>query len=56
MEILCKTCICAVLCKDKQFCLNEELFTYTAKTSCQDYIQGTPMTEQEYEDYQYAEA
>ena len=59
-EIVCKKCACWVDCtkngETKGFCLQENLFTYTAKTSCQDYIEGTPMTEQEYEDYQYAEA
>ena len=50
-EILCKKCICAVICADKQFCLREPLFTYTERVKCKDYAQGTPSTEQEWKDY-----
>ena len=51
-EILCKTCICAITCKDKQFCLCEPLFTYTERSECKDYIKGIPSTEEEWEDFQ----
>ena len=50
-EILCKTCICWVDCKDRGFCLCEKLFTYTAKTECADYVNGTPCTEKEFDTY-----
>ena len=46
-EILCKTCAAWVDCKDKGFCLCENLFTYTARTKCSDYVKGTPITEEE---------
>ena len=48
-KILCKTCIYSVLCDDKQFCLIEDLFTYTKKTRCKSYEEGSPITEAEYE-------
>lgn len=54
-EILCKTCAHWVDCtkggKADGFCLNEPLFTHTARTRCPDYTRGTPMTEDEYENY-----
>ena len=53
-EILCKKCNKWVDCssdknKDLGFCLNEDLFTYTAKDKCSDYSVGKTITEQEYE-------
>lgn len=48
-EILCKTCICWVDCGAKGFCLCEDLFTYTAKTECDDYVNGEPSTEREFD-------
>ncbi|MBO7715810.1 MAG: hypothetical protein J6S85_19765 [Methanobrevibacter sp.] len=49
MKNICKTCSCWVDCKDKGFCLCEDLFTYTEKSSCKMYEEGTPITEEEYE-------
>ena len=54
--ILCKSCLCWVDCGKKNnkpygFCLCEYLFTYTAKTSCKEYINGTPSTNKEWEDF-----
>lgn len=49
MKNICKTCVCWVDCKDKGFCLCEDLFTYTEKSSCKMYEEGTPITEEEYE-------
>ena len=49
--ILCKTCAYWVDCNsDRSFCLVRDLFTATAETECDDYKEGKPMTEQEYED------
>lgn len=49
--ILCKTCDFWVDCNsDRSFCLVRDLFTATAETECDDYKEGKPMTEQEYED------
>ena len=52
-EILCKTCFYWVDCSKKEkthgFCLMCDLFTYTKKTKCRDYINGKPMTEKEFE-------
>lgn len=51
-EVLCKTCLCWVDCGKRSgkiygFCLVEDLFTYTAKTSCKEYIRGNPSIENE---------
>lgn len=55
-EILCKKCIYWVDCHgDSSFCLQEDLFTATARTSCPNFKEGKPMTEEEYESYQYSE-
>ena len=55
-KILCKSCLYWVDCGEKEskpygFCLIESLFTYTAKTRCNDYECGTPVSEQEFEEY-----
>lgn len=56
-KILCKTCIFWVDCtkdnKPKGFCLLEDLFTYTDKEVCENYTEGKPVTEAEYEDYNF---
>lgn len=56
-EVLCKKCVAWVDCGEKEnksygFCLQEPLFTYTARTECSDHIEGTPSTEQDYENFQ----
>ena len=33
------------------FCLQCDLFTYTSKTKCSMYLEGKPLTEKEYENY-----
>jgi len=42
-EILCKTCLNWINCGGKNelkgFCLGQKLFTYTAKTECEDYFE-----------------
>ena len=51
-KILCKTCIFWVDCNNaSSFCLMRDLYTPTAETKCDDYEEGKPMTEQEYEDF-----
>lgn len=54
-KVLCTHCIYWVDCtkekKPKGFCVLEPLFSYTAKESCEDYKDGTPITEQQYEDF-----
>lgn len=35
------------------FCLTEPLFTYTARTHCSDFIDGTPVTEKEFDEANY---
>lgn len=52
--ILCTTCAAWVDCGKKDgkpygFCLCQDLFTYTAETKCADYVNGTAMTEKEFE-------
>lgn len=51
-KILCKSCICWVDCGDKGFCLCRDLFTYTNETECEDYSDGEPSTEEEWEEAQ----
>lgn len=58
MKIVCKKCSCWVDCtKDKNkpygFCLMEDLFTYTEKTKCEKFIDGTPVTEKDFDDCHY---
>ena len=52
-EILCKSCIkwvdCSIDNEPHGFCLLEDLFTYTERTSCNDYVKGEPFTEEEWE-------
>ena len=31
------------------FCLAQDLFTYTAETSCGEYSEGKPLTEEEFD-------
>lgn len=52
--VLCKTCCHWVDCGEKDgkpygFCLNLDLFTYTAKTACAEYDEGKPVTEEEFD-------
>ena len=62
MNILCKTCCKWVDCtrsdnKPDGFCLDRDLFTHTAEErNCTDYAEGKPLTEKEWEDFQYAES
>lgn len=58
-EVLCKSCLCWIDCDPKGrkgkpygFCLCRDLFSYTAETECKDYVNGTPSTDKEWEDYQ----
>ena len=51
---LCKSCSAWVDCGEKDnephgFCLQESLFTYTARKICSGYIKGVPLTEEEFE-------
>lgn len=53
-EILCESCSYWVDCgmedgKPYGFCLAQDLFTYTAETSCGEYSEGKPLTEEEFE-------
>jgi hypothetical protein len=53
-EILCESCCHWVDCGEKDgkpygFCLNLDLFTYTAKTACAEYDEGKPVTEEEFD-------
>ena len=53
--ILCRKCIFWVDCEsDRSFCLVRDLFTATAETECNDFQEGKPMKEQEYEDWNAA--
>lgn len=56
-EIVCTKCSCWVDCSRGEetygFCLTEPLFTYTAKTRCSDFIDGTPLTEKEFDEANY---
>lgn len=36
-------------CKPHGFCLYEPLFTYTERNHCNDYVEGKPTTEEEWE-------
>ena len=52
--VLCKSCIKWVDCSKNNnlpmgFCLCEDLFTYTEKLQCHEYVKGTPYTEAEWE-------
>lgn len=49
---ICSKCIMWVLkTNGKGFCLNEPLFTETARVSCPGYIDGKPMTEREFDNF-----
>ena len=53
-DVLCKTCSKWVDCKNDDnvslgFCLSEELFTFTERESCENYSEGKPMTEEEFD-------
>lgn len=55
-DILCKKCATWVDCGKKNgetygFCLQESLFSYTARTLCNDYLEGKPMSECEFDYY-----
>lgn len=57
METLCEKCIVWVDCGKKGgephgFCLYEDLFTYTARKQCNDYVEGKPATEEQWEQAQ----
>ena len=47
---LCRKCNFWVDCDSKGFCLMRDLFTYTDESECQDYAEGEPMKEKEYEE------
>lgn len=47
---LCRKCNFWVDCGAKGFCLVRDLFTYTDESECQDYAEGKPMKEKEYEE------
>lgn len=60
MECLCNKCATWVDCgirenKPYGFCLQQDLFTYTARTDCIDFIEGKPITEKEYGEFNNAE-
>ena len=51
----CSHCTKWVDCGAKGFCLCKDLFTYTELlecASCPDYVEGTPITEDEFESAQ----
>ena len=53
-DFLCQHCIHWVDCsKDKPtgFCLIQDFFTYTKRNYCNDFIEGEPMSEEEWEGY-----
>ena len=59
-EVLCKKCATWVDCGEREgepygFCLQEYLFSYTARENCNNFLEGQPMTEQEYESYNMGE-
>lgn len=47
---VCRTCVYWVDCKTRGFCLNMDLFTYTAKRRCESHLEGKPVTEKEWEE------
>ena len=52
----CSHCIKWVDCKTKGFCLVKDLFTYTELEEdavCHDYVEGEPITEDEFEEAQW---
>jgi len=52
----CSHCIKWVDCGAKGFCLCKDLFTYTEleeDETCPDYSEGTPITEDEFEEAQW---
>lgn len=55
--ILCNFCTLYVVSKNKEssFCLIRDLFTHTEETVCENYQKGTPITEEEYDSFNYAE-
>jgi hypothetical protein len=59
-EIICSKCSSWVDCGIKYgerygFCLLQDLFTYTARTDCVDFTEGKPLTEKEYDEFNYSE-
>ena len=59
--MLCESCSNWVDCtradkKPDGFCLLRDLFTHTSEKKCNDYKKGNPITEKEWEDFQYADA
>lgn len=55
-KVLCTRCIFWVECKkengkDKGYCVLEPLYTYTSREKCEDFNEGTPINEQQYEDF-----
>ena len=57
-KTICQTCCNWVDCtktKPEGFCLLKDLFTYTAEKKCLEYKEGKPLTEEEWEDFNYAE-
>lgn len=50
-DVLCNTCTLYVKCRDNDssFCLAEDLYTHTERTSCINYSKGEPTTEEEYD-------
>lgn len=53
-DVLCKTCSKWVDCKNNDnvklgFCLIKDLYTFTECESCDDYSEGKPMTEEEFD-------
>lgn len=54
-KVLCKSCTRWVKCEREEgvimgFCLNEDLFTYTAKLRCPNYMKGMPIKEKEFDE------
>lgn len=61
MSVLCTHCNNWVKCTPHEkarirepygFCITEYLFTYTAKDKCKDFVEGKPMSEEEWEEAQ----
>ena len=55
-RILCKKCATWVDCGEKEgkpfgFCVQKDFFTYTAESECPMYLEGTPISGQEFENY-----
>lgn len=55
-DVLCETCNFWVDCtrednKPHGFCICRDLFTYTYETRCKDYAKGTPISEDDFENW-----